>query len=323
MATIYVATTGSDTTGTGSSGNPYATPGKAAGVKANGDTVIINPGTYTVTTSTANVSNGCINDNVSGSDGGYTNKWIGVGTVIIKAGTGMTATLFNPSCYNLYVENITFDASSNGSWCFYTQANYAVINNCVAKNGGYGFVSQGNPRYFRCSSYSNTIGVWSVGGLQMTCCVIRNNSSYGVNGNSTYNNRFDSCIAYNNGGCGFGSTDAGSAFGDYAKNCIAYGNASSGFKCDGTYARSPVLEGCIAYGNGGYGIVGNGNAVCLYCATGSNTSGGVSNVSIDKNPIILTADPFNSASTGDFNLNSTAGGGALLVPSAVNFAMPW
>ena len=31
MADIYVATTGNDSTGDGSSGNPYATPGKAMG----------------------------------------------------------------------------------------------------------------------------------------------------------------------------------------------------------------------------------------------------------------------------------------------------
>jgi hypothetical protein len=42
MATYYVATTGNDTTGDGSSGNPWATPGKgAASATSAGDIVYV------------------------------------------------------------------------------------------------------------------------------------------------------------------------------------------------------------------------------------------------------------------------------------------
>lgn len=45
-AELYVATTGSDTTGTGAIGNPWATPRHAAQQAAAGDTIILRAGTY-------------------------------------------------------------------------------------------------------------------------------------------------------------------------------------------------------------------------------------------------------------------------------------
>lgn len=46
MANWYVATTGNDTTGTGSQGNPYATVNKAISVASAGDTIYLLAGTY-------------------------------------------------------------------------------------------------------------------------------------------------------------------------------------------------------------------------------------------------------------------------------------
>jgi len=46
MATIYVRTTGNDTTGTGSTGAPYLTLGKALSVAAAGDLILMGTGTY-------------------------------------------------------------------------------------------------------------------------------------------------------------------------------------------------------------------------------------------------------------------------------------
>lgn len=47
MATYYISTTGNDSTGNGSSGNPWATIGKFGSSGASGDTLIIKNGTYT------------------------------------------------------------------------------------------------------------------------------------------------------------------------------------------------------------------------------------------------------------------------------------
>src|SRR3989442_13599910 len=59
MTTRYVATTGSDTTGNGTSGNPYATISKAATVAVAGDTITVADGTY----------NGNFTTNPSGTSG--------------------------------------------------------------------------------------------------------------------------------------------------------------------------------------------------------------------------------------------------------------
>ncbi len=45
-ATYYVATNGNDTTGDGSSGNPWATLQKAVNTMVAGDTTIVKDGTY-------------------------------------------------------------------------------------------------------------------------------------------------------------------------------------------------------------------------------------------------------------------------------------
>lgn len=47
MATYYIATTGNDTTGDGSSGNPWLTISKANSSSTTGDTIVLAAGTYT------------------------------------------------------------------------------------------------------------------------------------------------------------------------------------------------------------------------------------------------------------------------------------
>jgi Right handed beta helix region/Protein of unknown function (DUF1565) len=68
-ATIYVATTGNDTTGDGSLGNPYRTIQKAHDVANAGDTILVRGGTYTTPGS------GLIRITRSGSANNYINLW--------------------------------------------------------------------------------------------------------------------------------------------------------------------------------------------------------------------------------------------------------
>lgn len=58
MAVYYISTTGSDSTGVGSSGNPWATPSKAHTAAASGDTIYCSPGTYipALSTTTKNLT---------------------------------------------------------------------------------------------------------------------------------------------------------------------------------------------------------------------------------------------------------------------------
>lgn len=86
------------------------------------------------------------------------------------------------------------------------------------------------------------------------------------------------------------------------------------------YSYAPVLiSNTIFYGNGGYGINQNisqvilGNALASRVnAFGSNTSGAAHNWSNAPADLVLTANPFTNAGSGNYALNSTTGGGALL-----------
>lgn len=86
------------------------------------------------------------------------------------------------------------------------------------------------------------------------------------------------------------------------------------------------VENNIFYGNGGYGAEGfqNGLPSGAYVSTslpavyfhhnawGGNTNGAYLNISAGTGDVTLSADPFTSSGTGDYSLNSTAGGGAAL-----------
>lgn len=128
MATWYISTTGSDTTGNGTLGNPYATISKTLTVCANTDVIKLLDGTYTIT-STTNI-----------------NKQV----TITSNSTNKTLVILNANCtiYNIQESNvsitymtlqssstdaiITIDRMSDGSIVptFWTGN---VINNCNIK----------------------------------------------------------------------------------------------------------------------------------------------------------------------------------------------
>lgn len=132
-STTWVVTNGAQnlTTGagagsaiTGFMGGGLASPGKAAGIKVSGNYVWLKSGTYSVTSTSTNVSNGCVNDGTSQSTG-YANAWIGYhnthadfdGTRPTIQNNQNTTTLFrqNPGGFGGLVWNIIFDNNSQSS----------------------------------------------------------------------------------------------------------------------------------------------------------------------------------------------------------------
>lgn len=102
---------------------------------------------------------------------------------------------------------------------------------------------------------------------------------------------------------------------------VLEGNAQSGIRFDYTTGRHLVVEmnNVIVYNNGAYGMscatagIMDGNwPVITGCAFGVNTPGAKQNVRTGDGEISLSADPFANKSGGDYSLNSSAGGGALL-----------
>lgn len=91
----------------------------------------------------------------------------------------------------------------------------------------------------------------------------------------------------------------------------------SGFNQVGAQINNVQLENNIFYGNGTYGIsmptgLGAWTYINNHNAYGANTTGARNGLPVGVGDVTLTANPFTNPASGDFSLNNTAGGGALL-----------
>jgi hypothetical protein len=131
---------------------------------------------------------------------------------------------------------------------------------------------------------------------------------------------FDRVIIANNTGKGLklqGDSSNGGV--NTITNCTIYGNTGDGIFWNFNFSSigpwNFVLMNSIIYGNGGWGLNAQSNTftqnfVNKNNALGGNTSGNRSSgIPAAWNDVTLTANPFTNPSSGDFTLNSTAGGG--------------
>jgi hypothetical protein len=162
--------------------------------------------------------------------------------------------------------------------------------------------------------------------LQLINCTATNNGRHGINvGTMALGGMFSvsRCLVHNN-------ASAGIRFGGLSpviiRGSVITANGSHGVEIDGSSAVSEAtIRDNIITENGGRGIITDADGDQLkasidYNAFFSNTAGEVSGITNGANDITLTADPFIDAENGDFNINNTAGGGALLRESV--FALP-
>ena len=314
MATIYVATTGNDSTGDGSVGNPYASPGKAASVAGSGDTIYVKSGTYTLTTSTP----GAEGPVLLPSDGqclleGYSTTPGDLGTApVISSGSVfglsyLVKTQENFSNLKQLVVNIALSGNNSGDG-FVDGGSYgATFWRCSASGftNGYGFNGANQSIVSLCVAIGCAAGFYA-GGLCVGCVALNSiNNAYYVPSMCV------NCIAYAGSSCGF-TLAQGSCV-----NCISYANSGDGFL---SIYDIGLIQDCVAYGNGGYGINSNytDNQIINFAA-GNNTSGATNGSTLrDLGAISLTADPFVDAPGGNFNLNTASGGGALLRAATVS-----
>jgi hypothetical protein len=326
MADIYVATTGNDTTGDGSSGNPYATPGKAAGVASAGDTIWIKSGTYTIGSGAANTAGNKISVSANAINlRGYT---VTIGDYstkpILQAGAITSDTILTHSGNFALVSNLRVDGNSASavagvnisgavSFCHLLDVINCPAGGAVASDSRSSFsfcYASGNATYglrqssgnmFGCVATANTATGLQTGAGAFVNCISYGNTGGSSHGfNSSGGDSYDAygCTAYNNGGSGFD----GSGNGFNAVNCIAYGNAAYGFSTAG----SPLIQ------------------VLSACAGGSNTSGNYNsaNPRLVRGFVALSGDPFTNAAGGVFSLNNTAGAGADLRAVAYPTSFP-
>ncbi len=172
------------------------------------------------------------------------------------------------------------------------------------------------------------------GGLVMQNCWIEGKSS------ASYDSMFvagscniRNCVFEGNAGVGpLLGMRWGSGQASIVENCVFHDGGGDGIEVDfNTYVQSDhIFRNNIFTENAGYGINIDAAGVDAegvpgmfdYNAFRNNTSGNYNNATGGANDVTLTADPYTNASSGDFSLNDTAGGGAACRGAGFPGAMP-
>lgn len=322
-STITVDRSTGLTAGTGVTlkiGGALATPGGLGAVltavAVSGMRAWIKAGTYTLSSSTPNVSGGPLSTPASA-----------VSLMI----SGYNATRGDLDAVTLITNKPVIDAGSIGSITMFDGNSSSNPGSVVSS-----LVFDGNK-----SAASTVVGVDIDNRWTAVNCHVRDCDGIGFDGSGTAmgceamgNNShgFDiasrDCSAHHNGGNGFNrgndaelvnalsyrNTGDGAVMGVRAncKSCTFAFNGGDGLDAG---AGSCHAIDVIAYGNGAFGI--RDCEVLINCATGSNTSGRSTNNLFDLSPLLLTSDPFEDSDADDYRLNNTAGGGAELRGAAL------
>lgn len=324
--------------GNGALGGCLLTPGMASSLMGSGgNSLWIKSGTYTITSASTNVANGCLSLPVGST---FQTKMIGYGSVRGDSGTKPLLQASGISTFILVtvpqattVENVSFDgASLTSSKGISLSSTSGRVYRCKFVNFSNNALSGTSPgnvvvlceattcsataftgaNFFFCAAYANTgSGFSQSNGTGTVCigCISANNTgtSDGFSLSSAVSSDCLYCVAYGNGRDGFRTT-AGAVQNTYL-NCLAVSNTGVGFNSSAAHSGMTLIN-CAGYGNSS--DVNTATAI-----TSSNVLGFIT----------LTVSPFNNAAGNDFSLNNTVGGGLLCrnagIPAASgNLAMP-
>ena len=315
------------TSGTGATlkiGGAFASPGTAAGVATvAGMTTFIKYSStpFTISSTTNNVSGGCISGTNATAYAGYDttrslyNTDANRATVRLSSGTGSATAIFT-AVNNVYlVQSLIVDANSvTTSQCLNTSGEFFNVKAMNATTAGI----QQNGATGRailcevtgCTATPILISIASF-------CVSHDNiltsptnaASILVAAGGVATN----CISYNNNGDGY--LGSPSATPTTFLNCVAYANGGAGFNVQNN--NTATFVNCISESNTGSGFRTNtGSLSMINCATFGNSSARFFNAGggrqwTDLNPITGSGSFFTNAAGGVFTLNNTAGAGAL------------
>lgn len=322
-------TSGAGASGTGGLGGAFASPGACAGLAQSQNSIWMQSGTYSLTSSSSNVAGGRVSLAARNTLRGYqTTRCDDAARPLLQASGISSVSIVTAANISGLVWCIEVDgANLTGMRGIECTTNLGTVYKCKVSNCKNGGIVTGS-------------GDCSVILCYVTGC---STASYGF----SLRGRAFGCVAYNNSVAGFGATadatamncisygnttSSGHGFADirimHCYNCTAYGNAGSGYyEPNGVIDRSKLVN-CIAYGQTRYGTemtisTDNRPALFVNCAWGNNTLGVHSNdPMIDLNAVTLTANPFTNAASGDFSLNNTAGGGSALRAAGIPSAFP-
>lgn len=332
--------TTSSTGGTGNLGGAVATIATANGVAVSGNTINIKSGTYSISsTLTLSVTNLSLVGFASNHNDGGTKPLITTATnsldlIQLASGASGGETL---------LQNISFsNTAATRSSCITSTAPISsgalVVINCLFD--GFSQTSQAAINADNVGSHFriNNIGVR---GTEIKNCyygISTNNTSLVVLGCYIHDNTSDGVhdaganlggvhirsVYASNGGKGLNYNTSSALTVD---SCCFYANV------DGIYVLAGNLlwnSNNIFWGQSGYGIntvsgssVNDDRCAASYGnAFGSNTSGNRNGYPAFPADITITAIPWVAAGSGNFTLNSTAGGGALLTKAGYPGVFP-
>lgn len=207
------------------------------------------------------------------------------------------------------ISNVIFDGNGQTASRATVAATSFTITNCKYIGFATSVSTSSTTIYSRCEFTANTATPVVAGAY--IYCSIHDNTGATTDGANPANNAtpmFFSTLFYNNGRHGI-NVSAGCSI--VVNNCDIYNNANTGLIA--TAGRVDIIN-TIAYGNAtaqfnlGATFVGQAFNIA-YGGGGTNLTAAAGSV---VNGVTLTADPFVNASAGDFSLNNTSGGGALL-----------
>lgn len=298
-------------------GGALASPGMAGGAFVSGssiagNTFYIKAGTYTVTSASANVTNGCFSTSAIVYWEGYQTTRGDLGTQPLIQASGistftlLTATGIESAITNLKLDGATL-TSSRGVLAAANMLNVTAINctnSAIVGSGSRSVIT-------RCQATGCTTQPAILDVNINIDSIAYDNTNVGFSASGA-NASFIRCIADSNTGAssdGFAQSGQNAAF----ANCVAYANGRDGFRATG---GGVVAENCLAESNTGFGYLINNVNVgrLLNCGTYLNTGGAVSlgtgKFVYNTNAIVGSASFFTNAAGQDFSLNTTAGGGA-------------
>ena len=266
----------------------------------------------TLSTTTINVPGGPVNTEGTNFDGqafivkGYQSTRGDNLKYRIDAGTQAVAIMMEfkgGSDGAVHIHNVILDGNDTGGTTslFGGNTSYNSISNCEMIDSAGGGVSG-----IRAATNCIARGCANTG-ISVTVAVRCQAYDNGTGISASYSFY---CISSKNG-TGFTGSNYVFAY------CAAYDNTNDGFKMTNNQRGHNVI-GCVGYGNGAYDLEGSVsnrqiNATIIDSAFGNYRM--VGDILTDEpqffNKITLTVDPWVDADGEDYELNNTAGGGAL------------
>lgn len=304
----------SSTGGNGGLGGALATPSKANTLAVTNNTVFLKAGTYSgaVTTSVATF-------------------WVGYNTTrtlsnrdstrVLWQASANSQTIFTAGGTAQVIANVDFDANGKTGCTGYMGAQTGTeAINCKATGLATGFSSSWHGVH-HVDCYASGCGTSYLigGGTSHDCkaigCTASGSTSVAFSFGGTGASAYD-CLAINTTGVAF-SIDSGSAA-CFLHNCSAYNSTSHNYNISTSGA---TLRNCVGYTTTNsttynYNVSFTGSVTVFdHCAGGNavtGTTNGFDSMVLNLGFITLTANPFTNTAGGDYSLNNTAGGGALL-----------